>query len=123
MLMINFVTFMRVLVFFCETQVRLAQILRTILMLRMQEMAFPGFKFQKFSGGGCPRTPLLGVAYGHACGLRPQCYGRILWLDPPCTGWSSFVKEISFGHDKFFAIIDPSCTPMLLRCLSDFVYQ
>ena len=28
-------------------------------MLRMQEMAFPGFKFQKFSGGGCPRTPLL----------------------------------------------------------------
>ena len=81
--MINFVTFMRVLVFFCETQARLAQILRTILMLRMQEMAFPGFKFQKFSGGGCPRTPLLGVAYGHACGLRPQCYGRILWLDPP----------------------------------------
>ena len=70
-------------VFFCETQARLAQILRTILMLRMQEMAFPGFKFQKFSGGGCPRTPLLGVAYGHACGLRPQCYGRILWLDPP----------------------------------------
>ena len=45
---------MRVLVFFCETQVRLAQILRIILMLRMQEMAFPGFKFQKFSGGGCP---------------------------------------------------------------------
>ena len=81
--MINFVTFMRVLGFFCETQARLAQILRTILMLRMQEMAFLGFKFQKFSGGGCPRTPLLRVAYGHACGLRPQCYGRILWLDPP----------------------------------------
>ena len=49
---------MRVLVFFCETQARLAQILRTILMLRMQEMAFPGFKFQKFSDGGCPQTPL-----------------------------------------------------------------
>ena len=44
---------MRVLGFFCETQAQLAQILRTILMLRMQEMAFPGFKFQKFSGGGC----------------------------------------------------------------------
>jgi hypothetical protein len=28
-------------------------------MLRMQEIAFPGFEFQKFSGGGaCPRTPL-----------------------------------------------------------------
>ena len=27
-------------------------------MLRMQEMAFPGFKFQKFSGGACPLTPL-----------------------------------------------------------------
>ena len=36
-------------------------------MLKMLEMAFPGFKFQKFSGGGCPRTPLQGVASGHAC--------------------------------------------------------
>jgi hypothetical protein len=27
-------------------------------MLRMQEMAFPGFKFQKFSGGVYPQTPL-----------------------------------------------------------------
>ena len=48
--MINFVTFMRVLVFFCETHVRLAQTLRTILMLRMLEMAFPGFKFKNFPG-------------------------------------------------------------------------
>ena len=43
-------------------------------MLRMQEIAFPGFKFQKFPGGGCPRTPLLGVACGHACGLRPRLW-------------------------------------------------
>ena len=68
MLMINFVTFMRVLgFFFCETHVRLAQILRTILMLRMQEIAFPGFKFQKFSPGppysaSPTATP---VAFGH----------------------------------------------------------
>ena len=26
--------------------------------LRTQEMAFPGFKFQKISWGACPRTPL-----------------------------------------------------------------
>ena len=54
--MINFVTFMHVLGFFSVTQVRLAQILRTILMLRMQEMAFPGFKFQKFDGWTAPVT-------------------------------------------------------------------
>ena len=57
--------------FFCETQAGLAQILRKILMLRMQEMAFPGFKFQKFSGGGCPGPPnwawptATPVAFGH----------------------------------------------------------
>ena len=27
-------------------------------MLKMQEIAFPGFKFQTFSGGVCPQTPL-----------------------------------------------------------------
>jgi hypothetical protein len=27
-------------------------------MLRMQQMAFPGFKFKKFSAGVCPQTPL-----------------------------------------------------------------
>ena len=27
--------------------------------LRTQEMAFPGFKYQKMSGGGMPRTPLV----------------------------------------------------------------
>ena len=27
-------------------------------MLRMQEMAFPGFKFQTFSAGVCSQTPL-----------------------------------------------------------------
>ena len=71
--MINFVTFMRVLVFFCETQVRLAQILRTILMLRMQEMAFPGFKFQKFSS--------IFVAFGHNATVG--FYG---WIRPALVG-------------------------------------
>jgi hypothetical protein len=31
------------------------QILEQNSMLRMQEMAFPGFEFQKFSGGHAPR--------------------------------------------------------------------
>ena len=61
--------------FFGETQVRLAQILRTILMLRMQEMAFPDFKFQKFSGGECPRTPLLEVAFDHSA-----TFGFYSWI-------------------------------------------
>ena len=30
-------------------------------MLRTLEMAFPGFKLQKFPGGGFPRTPLQDV--------------------------------------------------------------
>ena len=34
------------------------QILEQNSMLRMQEIAFPGFKFQKFSGVACPQTPL-----------------------------------------------------------------
>ena len=35
-------------------------------MLKMLEMAFPGFKFQKFSGGGKPPDPPTGR------GLRPR---------------------------------------------------
>ena len=72
--MINFVAFIRVLGFFCETQVRLAQIIRTILMLRMQEMAFPGFKFKNFPGEDAPGPPYW------------VCPG-ILWLDPPLITW------------------------------------
>jgi hypothetical protein len=33
-------------------------VLEQIWMLRMQEIAFPGFKFQTFSGGVCPQTSL-----------------------------------------------------------------
>jgi hypothetical protein len=32
-------------------------------MLRMQEMAFPGFKFQKFSGGLCPQTSIFSAFF------------------------------------------------------------
>ena len=73
---------MRVLVLFSVTQVRLAQMLRTILMLRMQEMAFPGFKFQKFSGVPLfPQIPLLGEAFGHACGHNAT-FGFYGWIRP-----------------------------------------
>ena len=82
---------MRVLVFFCETQARLAQILRTILMLRMQEMAFPGFKFQKFDG-------------------------RILWLDPPLihtkkTSKQSISKENNCKREYRFPFYSHSLVP------------
>jgi hypothetical protein len=40
-------------------------------MLRMQEITFPGFKFQKFSGGVHPRPPIHAWYFGHTCGLQP----------------------------------------------------
>ena len=43
-----------------------------IWMLRMQEMTFPGFKFQKFSGGVLPQTSPIHAWYiGHTRGLQP----------------------------------------------------
>jgi hypothetical protein len=40
-------------------------------MLRMQEMTFPGFKFQKFSGGVLPQTPPFMRGICHTRGLQP----------------------------------------------------
>jgi hypothetical protein len=42
-------------------------------MLRMQEMTFPGFKFQTFSGGVHPQTPPPIHAWyiGHTRGFQP----------------------------------------------------
>jgi hypothetical protein len=40
-------------------------------MLRMQEMALPGFKFQTFSGGQSPRPPIHAWYVGHTHGLQP----------------------------------------------------
>ena len=38
----------------------------------MQEIAFPGFKFQKFSGGVHPQTPPIHAWYiGHTRGFQP----------------------------------------------------
>ena len=51
-------------------------------MLKMLEMAFPGFKFQKFSGGDAPGPP-----YGAWPPATPvwQCYGQFTTLDPPLS--------------------------------------
>ena len=38
---------------------------------KCQEMCFPVFSFQKFSGGACPRTPLETKAH-HMGPLDPQ---------------------------------------------------
>ena len=40
-------------------------------MLRMQEITFPGFKFQKFSWGVLPQTPHSCVYIDHTRGLQP----------------------------------------------------
>jgi hypothetical protein len=44
-------------------------------MLGMQEIAFPGFKFQKYSGVVCPQTPLFmhGMSATHMAFFR-HCY-------------------------------------------------
>jgi hypothetical protein len=41
-----------------EVSYIVSRILEQIWMHRMQEIALPGFKFQTFSGGVCPQTPL-----------------------------------------------------------------
>jgi hypothetical protein len=40
-------------------------------MLRMQEMAFPCYKFQKISGEYAPDPPIHGWYVGHTRGLQP----------------------------------------------------
>jgi hypothetical protein len=55
---INFVTFVRFFLILVWKTGTFLQILNLISMLRMQEMVLAGFKFQKFSGGACPQTPL-----------------------------------------------------------------
>jgi hypothetical protein len=55
---INFVTFVRFFLILVWKTGTFLQILNLISMLRMQEMVLAGFKFQIFSGGACPQTPL-----------------------------------------------------------------
>jgi hypothetical protein len=48
-------------------------------MLRMQEMTFPGFKFQKFSGGVLPQTPpfMRGILATHVA--FSHCYPPLIY--------------------------------------------
>ena len=48
-------------------------------MLRMQEMTFPGFKFQKFSGGVLPKTPpfMRGILATHVA--FSHCYPPLIY--------------------------------------------
>jgi hypothetical protein len=48
-------------------------------MLRMQEMAFPGFKFQTFSGGVLPQTPqfMHGILATHVA--FSHCYPPLIY--------------------------------------------
>ena len=56
-------------------------------------MAFPGFKFQKFSGGECPRTPLImrgfGVRHGQGFRLDPRLDQSVdnVHVAVPYTNW------------------------------------
>ena len=57
------------------------------MLLRTQETAFPGFKFQKFSGGACsPRrdSPRRGVAFSHAGCSRDIATVRLSHWIRPC---------------------------------------
>jgi hypothetical protein len=71
--MVNFfLLFVHFFLYLFQIQVELAYILEQIWMLRMQEMTFPGFKFQKFSGGALPQTPPIHAWYiGHIRGFQP----------------------------------------------------
>ena len=85
-------------------------------MLRMQEMTFPGFKFQKFSGGVLPeKTPPIHAWYiGHTRGLQPLLPPLIYYLTErslfkkcPPTGKSlkkalGEIRTLHFLHDQFY---------------------
>ena len=58
MLMNKFCNFCAFFSYFGVKKGTFLQILNLISMLRMQEMVLADFKFQKFSGGACPQTPL-----------------------------------------------------------------
>jgi hypothetical protein len=71
--MVNiFLLFVHFFLYLFQIQVELAYILEQIWTLTMQEITFPGFKFQKFSGGVLPQTPPIHVWYiSHTRGLQP----------------------------------------------------
>ena len=67
---------------------------------RMQEMTFPGFKFQKFSGGVLPKTPpfMRGILATHVA--FSHCY-------PPLTERSLFKKCPPTGKSLKKALYGP----------------
>jgi hypothetical protein len=77
-------------------------------MLRMQEMTFPGFKFQKFSGGVHPQTPpfMRGILATHVA--FSHCYPPLIYyltersLFKKCPPHEKFLKK---GPDMYSMII------------------
>ena len=61
-------------------------------MLRMQEMAFPRFKFQKFSGGGMPGPPNY-VTYSRM--IRSD-----FSLDPPLENTNEQISNIDTNGEN-----------------------
>ena len=58
----------------------------------MQEMAFPGFKFQKFAEGVCPQTRLF------MCGKSYLTERSLLKKMPPPPMGKSLKKALFSGH-------------------------
>ena len=69
-------------------------------MLRMQEIVFPGFKFQKFSGDYAPTH----VAFDHW--YPPLISNDKLWLITFCAFFPSFISNTSIVSINFGANLD-----------------
>ena len=72
-------------------------------MLRMQEIAFPGFEFQKFSGDYAPTH----VAFGHW--YPPLIINdklRLIFLFTFCAFFPSFISNTSIVSINFRANLD-----------------
>ena len=64
-------------------------------MLRMQEMAFPGFKFQKFSRVACLQNPLDVLVPPNSRIMLQSDF----WLDPPLSAGLPIVKSGPWDRD------------------------
>jgi hypothetical protein len=69
-------------------------------MLRMQEIVFPGFKFQKFSGDYAPTHVAFGYWY------PPLISNDKLWLIIFCAFFPSFISNTSIVSINFGANLD-----------------
>jgi hypothetical protein len=66
----------------------------------MQEIAFPGFKFQKFSGDYAPTH----VAFGHWYDINDKL--RLIFFFTFCAVFPSFISNTSFVSINFRANLD-----------------